>query len=322
MGKILVTGGAGYIGSHVVKKLGEENFDILVVDNLSNGYKEAVTYGELLVGDIGDQKVLDKIFENQIDGILHFAGSIIVPESVEKPELYYQNNTENSLKLISRAVKENVKGFIFSSTAAVYGESKKEIVTEEDQVAPTNPYGASKLMTERMLQDISNVRDLNYVIFRYFNVAGSSDCGKLGIRGENATHLMKVCAQAATKKRESMTIFGTDWDTKDGTGVRDYIHVEDLADVHVLGIKHLLAGGDSALLNCGYTQGYSVKEVVSEFKKVSGVDFSAIEGERRAGDIGCLIANSEKAKSLLGWTPKKNQIETIVKSAFEWEKKI
>ncbi len=322
MGKILVTGGAGYIGSHVVKHLGQSGYEVIVVDNLSNGFKEAVKFGEFIEGDIGDDSVLDEAFKNEIEGVLHFAGSVVVPESVENPLKYYENNTVNSFKLMKKCAEENVKAFIFSSTAGVYGSTDKNIVSEIDPVSPINPYASSKLMSEDMLRDISRASDLRHVVFRYFNVAGAGSCGELGLRGRNATHLMKVCAEAAIKKREYLSIFGTDYDTPDGTGVRDYIHVEDLADIHVLGLKYLLAGGKSELFNCGYSQGFSVKEVIKEFKNVSQNDFLVKEAPRRPGDVGCLIAESSKLKDAFNWKPRFTDISLIVRSAYEWEKKI
>jgi len=321
---ILITGGAGYIGSHVLKQLGElDQYNLIVVDNLSNGHKENLLFGEFIEGDIGDSQVLDQIFKRKIDGILHFAGSIVVPESVEKPDLYYRNNTVNSLKLLEYAKKFEVEAFIFSSTAAVYGEKTTDRpVSEEDPTDPKNPYAASKLMTEQMIQDIAKVSSLRYVILRYFNVAGACPSGKIGQRGKNATHLMKVCAEAACGKRESVTIFGTDYPTKDGTGVRDYIHVVDLASAHVLALGHLLNGAESNLFNCGYSQGYSVKEVIQQMKKISSNDFLVNEGLRRAGDISKLTADSRLIREKLGWKAGFNKLSVIIKDAYNWEKRL
>jgi len=323
MGKILVTGGAGYIGSHVVKKLGEEGFDLIVVDDLSNGFREAVTYGEFIEGDIGDEKTLEKVFENKISGVLHFAGSVIISESVENPSKYYENNTFNSFKLLERCIENNVLAFVFSSTAAVYGDSSSKLVNELDPVKPTSPYASSKLMTEKMIKDLSLSSNLfNYVIFRYFNVAGASSCGKLGQKGKNATHLMKVCAEVASGKREKIEVFGTDYETHDGTGVRDYIHVEDLAKLHVLGLKYLLSGKQSQLFNCGYSKGASVKEVIQGFQEITGEKLNVINGNRRAGDLASLVADCTKVKNILNWKPEYNDLREIIKSALEWERKI
>ncbi len=323
MKKVLVTGGAGYIGSHVTQKLQERDYQILIVDDFSNSSSESLLDCDFIEGNIGDEATLNKIFKGQqIESVLHFAGSIVVPESVEKPYKYYNNNTINSLKLINRAKANGVKNFIFSSTAAVYGNVSSEPVTEKTPTAPENPYAYSKLMTEQMLQDVASVSDLNFVILRYFNVAGAEASGKLGQRGDNATHLIKICSEAANKKRENVTIFGNDYSTPDGTGVRDYIHVEDLADVHVLALQYLEKGGESNIFNCGYSQGFSVKEVIEEVKKVSSHPFKVNEGPRRAGDVASLIADSSKLKKTLNWIPKRNNLNQIVKSAVEWEKNL
>lgn len=323
MKKVLVTGGAGYIGSHVTQKLLEQGYKILIVDNFSNSTKDSLLDCDFIEGDIGSQETLDVIFKDKtIESILHFAGSIVVPESVSDPYKYYHNNTVNSLKLINAAKESGVKNFIFSSTAAVYGNVSSEPVTEKTPTAPENPYAFSKLMTEQMLQDVAKVSDLNFVILRYFNVAGAEASGKLGQRGDTATHLIKICSQAATNKRDKVTIFGNDYPTTDGTGVRDYIHVEDLADVHVLALEHLLNGGKSELFNCGYNQGFSVKEVIEEVKKVSPNSFEVTNGERRAGDVASLIADSSKLRNQLGWNPKRNNLSQIVKSAIDWEARI
>jgi UDP-glucose 4-epimerase len=322
--KILVTGGAGYIGSHVVKALSLENENILVLDDLSNGYKESVLAGELIVGNVGDKELLDKIFqENQIEGILHFAGSIVVPESVENPIKYFKNNTINSLTLIESAVKHGIENFIFSSTASVYGNANKNgSITEDSLPSPENPYAESKLMTERMLESISTVSDLNYVVLRYFNVAGADFDGQLGQRGENATHLIKVCSEAASGKRTEMTIYGEDYQTVDGTGVRDYIHVTDLANVHVEAFKYLRSGGVSQTLNCGYGKGFSVKEVVSMVLANSKNSFDVKIGARRPGDVGFLVADNSKLREVLNWSPEYNDLEKIVTSAINWESKL
>ncbi len=323
MGKILVTGGAGYIGSHVVKCLGENGFDVIVIDNLSTGFEDSILYGKLCKGDLNDRPFVESVFkENEIDGVLHFAGSIVVPESVENPHKYYQNNTENSRALIETCLKFNVKRFIFSSTAAVYGLGNGGGLKETDPTEPINPYGRSKLMTEWMLEDTSKAHDFNYIALRYFNVAGADLDGKIGQRFPGATHLIKVSLQAACGKRDSMSIFGTDYDTPDGTGVRDYIHVVDLAQAHVDSLNYLLKNEKSHVMNCGYGKGFSVQEVVKACKEVTGVDFKVnIEG-RRAGDPGLLISIPERVKGIIGWKPKYDDLGVIVGSAYNWERSL
>lgn len=320
---VLVTGGAGYIGSHVVSLLGEAKKDILILDNLSTGRPENVLYGRLIVGDLSDQGLLDKIFsENKIEAVLHFAGSIVVPESVENPTLYYQNNTENSANLIKKCLKYNVKKFIFSSTAAVYGMPESGVASEETPTDPINPYGRSKLMTEWMLQDVSRAHDFSYVALRYFNVAGASKTGKIGQSTPRATHLLKTAAEVATQKRVGMSIFGTDYNTKDGTCIRDYIHVDDLAQAHLDALTYLDKANKSQVLNCGYGYGFSVKEVLASVEAYIGHKLNVEVGPRRAGDAVELISMAEKIKDVLGWQPKYNDLDYIVKSAVEWEKKL
>lgn len=319
--KILVTGGAGYIGSHVVKQLGEAGYDVVVYDNLSTGNKNAVLYGELVEADLQDLKTLDATFaKHNFDGVMHFAGSIIVPESVEKPLLYYTNNTHNSLELIKMCEKHNVPNFIFSSTAAVYGIPEGSAASEENETKPINPYGQSKLMTEHMLRDTSFANEgFNYVALRYFNVSGADPEGKIGQAFPGATHLIKVNCEAAVGKRDKTYIFGTDFDTPDGTGIRDYIHVVDLARAHLDAIEYLFKNKKSQVLNCGYGRGFSVREVVNTVKEITGVDYTVEETDRRAGDPGELISKADKIKDVLGWTPKHNDLSFIIKTAFEWE---
>jgi UDP-glucose 4-epimerase len=322
--KVLVTGGAGYIGSHVVNLLGKAGFDVVVVDNLSTGREENILAGRLVKMDIGDTKELDALMKaEKFKACLNFAGSIIVPESVEKPVLYYENNTQKTLGLIKLCVENNVNNFIFSSTAAVYGNIEGGLCTEESPVNPVNPYGRSKLMTEWMLEDVSNAEEkFNYVALRYFNVAGANVEGKLGQSGPNSTHLIKVASELACGKREKMAVFGTDYETRDGTCIRDYIHVDDLAQAHVDGIQYLLKGGNSEVMNCGYGHGFTVKEVIAAMKKVTGIDFKVDEGPRRAGDAETLMSKADKIKDILGWTPKYDDLELIVKTAYEWEQKL
>ncbi|MEC7277029.1 MAG: UDP-glucose 4-epimerase GalE [Bdellovibrionota bacterium] len=322
--KVLITGGAGYIGSHVLNLLGEQGHDIVVVDNLSTGRRESLLYGCHEEFDLNDTEKLEALIkEERFEACLHFAGSIVVPESVEKPLEYYDNNTINSFNLIRLCRDHGVNKFIFSSTAALYGDSAPGgICTEETMVLPINPYGRSKQMTEMMLEDTAKVTDLNYVALRYFNVAGANVDLKIGQCSPNATHLIKIASECAAGKRAGMSIFGEDYDTKDGTCVRDYIHIDDLAQAHVDALSYLERESKSAVLNCGYGHGFTVKEVVATVKKVTGVDFPVEMVGRRAGDAGILISKAEKIRSVLGWVPKYDDLELIVRTAFEWEKKL
>jgi UDP-glucose 4-epimerase len=320
---ILVTGGAGYIGSHVVSLLGQQGEDIIIFDNLTTGKKENILFGKLVVGDLNDTNAIDKLFtEHKIDAVLHFAGSIVVPESVENPTWYYQNNTENSLNLIKACIKHKTKKFIFSSTAAVYGMPESGVASEDTPTNPINPYGRSKLMTEWMLQDTSFAHDFNYVALRYFNVAGASKTGKIGQSTPKATHLLKTAAEVVTKKREKMAIFGTDYKTKDGTCIRDYIHVDDLAQAHLDALKYLNKGNRSQVLNCGYGHGFTVKEVIAAVEAITKEKLNVEIGPRRAGDAVELISRAEKIKDVLGWKPQYDDLALIVKSALDWEQKL
>lgn len=317
----LVTGGAGYIGSHVLKKLIKQGEEVIVVDNLSTGHVQALKGAELLQFDISEVESLSKVFqERRIDSILHFAGSIVVPESVALPIEYYKNNTVNSLILVDLARKFSVRNFVFSSTAAVYGVPKSGICTEDDVVTPINPYGYSKLMTEQMLQDAAKANNFNYVILRYFNVAGADGEGDIGQSFPIESHLIKIAVQVALGKRDSMQIYGDDYDTPDGTCIRDYIHVEDLASAHVDALNYLRNGGASDIFNLGYGTGFSVKEVIQVVEEVAGKALNVITGKRRAGDPPKLIADSSKAQQKLGWRPVNADLKKIVKSAFDWEK--
>lgn len=321
--KILVTGGAGYIGSHVVMKLGEIGADIVVVDNLSTGKKENILAGRLVQMNLEDTDALDKLMQaEKFDAVVHFAGSIVVPESVSNPNKYYSNNTINSANLIALCIKNKVSKFVFSSTAAVYGVPDTMSVNENSPTAPINPYGRSKLMTEWMLKDAAFAHDFNFIALRYFNVAGADHKGRIGQCFPGATHLIKVSCETALNKRPKVEIFGTDFNTPDGSGVRDYIHVEDLAQAHLDALQYLDNNKKSHILNCGYGKGYSVKEVIQMVKKVSGVNFTALESGRRPGDPPALISEANEIKKVLGWTPKFNDLEFIVKTAYEWEKKI
>lgn len=320
--RILITGGAGYIGSHVLKALGTQGHDITVVDNLSTGFAKAVTYGKLIEADLSDRSKMESIFAaGKFEGVLHFAGSIVVPESVTEPLRYYQNNTINSHFLMTLCEKFKVKYFIFSSTAAVYGMPKDGICREDSELSPINPYGQSKLMTEHMLRDLAFANiGFKYIALRYFNVAGADPEGKIGQSFPKATHLIKAACEAATGKRAHMDLFGTDYPTKDGTCVRDYIHVSDLADAHVKALEFLEKGGESQPLNCGYGHGFSVKEVISRVKEITGVNFKVNEQPKRAGDPASLTAESSRLSRLTGWKPKYDDLNFIIKSAFEWEK--
>ncbi|HRF57111.1 MAG TPA: UDP-glucose 4-epimerase GalE [Campylobacterales bacterium] len=323
--KILVTGGAGYIGSHTVKQLGEAGgFDITVLDNLTTGFEDSILFGRLVRADLSDFAFVEKfLLDEKFDAIIHFAASIVVPESVENPLKYYMNNTVNTTNLVKCAVNAGVKYFIFSSTAAVYGEPIEGVVTEESQLSPINPYGFSKLMSEQVLKDTAAANSaFRFVILRYFNVAGASMDGQIGQRFPNATHLIKVASETACGKRKKMFIFGSDYDTQDCTCVRDYIHIDDLASAHLSALGYLQESGKSDIFNCGYGRGYSVKEVIESVKKVSGVDFVAEFVDRRAGDPSLLISNNQKILNTLNWKPKYDDIELICKSAYEWEKRL
>ena len=321
--RTLVTGGAGYIGSHVVKQLGDARHAVTVLDNLSTGRREAVLSGELVVGDLGDAALLDAVLaQGQFDAVLHFAGSIVVPESVTDPLKYYANNTANTLQLLGACVRHGVNRFVFSSTAAVYGMADQALVSEDDPLAPINPYGASKMMSERMIADVAAAHPLEYVILRYFNVAGAESSGRLGQSGAGATHLIRVACQTALGLRPEMTIFGDDYATPDGTCIRDYIHVEDLARAHLEALAYLRRGGDSAVLNFGYGRGYSVREVIAAVKQASGVDFAVRIGKRRAGDPARLVAANARIKAAFGWQPRGASLDEITRSALAWEKRL
>ncbi|MGH8274817.1 MAG: UDP-glucose 4-epimerase GalE [Gammaproteobacteria bacterium] len=322
--KLLVTGGAGYIGSHVTLQLVEAGHEVVVFDNLSTGKAHAVIGAELVVGDLADDAVLDAVFERHgFDGALHFAASIVVPESVADPLKYYLNNTANMLNLLARVERHETPHFIFSSTAAVYGMPDVAQVEEITPLAPINPYGASKAMDERILADLARARtSLSYVALRYFNVAGADPKGRIGQETPEATHLIKVACQAALGERDGVDIFGTDYATPDGTCIRDYIHVEDLARAHLDALDYLATGGKSAILNCGYGHGASVREVLKVMQEVSGVDFPIRDAARRAGDPPHLVAANARIREALGWQPRRDDLETIVASAWAWEQKL
>lgn len=323
MPKVLVTGGAGYIGSHTTLALCEQGYDVVVYDNLSTGRAEAVLPpARLVVGDLAETDRLDELMQAEnFSAILHFAGSIVVPESVVDPLKYYRNNTGNTSELIRLAVKNAIPRFIFSSTAAVYGMPDTASVTEDSPTCPINPYGRSKLMSEWVLADTGVAHpQFSYVILRYFNVAGADPGGRIGQSTPNATHLIKVASQAALGRREALHIFGTDYPTPDGTCIRDYIHVTDLAGAHVLSLRHLEAGQPSGIFNCGYGHGYSVREITAAVQKVSGVDFAVTESERRLGDPPALVSDPTRIRSTMNWHPAHDDIEAIALSAFLWER--
>lgn len=320
---VLVTGGAGYIGSHVVRQLGEAGEKIVILDNLSTGFADSVLYGDLVQGDTGDQDLVRQILHDyNVDTVLHFAAHTIVPESVENPLKYYRNNTCNSRNLLECCRDENVKNFVFSSTAAVYGMLSDQLATEDTPLAPINAYGTSKLMTEWMLRDLSASSSLRYIALRYFNVAGSDPESRIGQSTPKATLLIKVACEAAVGKRESVKIFGTDYPTPDGTGIRDYIHVEDLADAHLKAVDYLRNNGESTILNCGYGHGYSVREVLDSVQKVNGKPLTIIEEPRRAGDPPSLVAAVERIQQVLKWKPQYDDLDVIVKTSLDWENKL
>jgi len=319
---VLVTGGAGYIGSHMVLRLADAGEAVVVLDNLTTGFDWAIDHRATFVeGSAGDMELVGRLVaEHRIDAIVHFAGSIVVPESVSDPLKYYANNTATSRNLIEAAVKGGVKHFIFSSTAAVYGNAGLEPVAEESRLAPESPYGRSKLMTEMMLADVAAAHPLTYGVLRYFNVAGADPQRRSGQSSPAATHLIKVAAQAALGQRPHMGIFGTDFPTPDGTGVRDYIHVTDLVEAHALLLNYLRNGGRSVTMNCGYGRGYSVRQVVETVKAVSGVDFKVLEEPRRAGDPASIVAKADKVRQVLGWKPQHDDLTEIVDAALKWER--
>jgi len=321
---ILVTGGAGYIGSHMIHALVEAGEGVIVLDNLSTGFKWAIPKGvQLVTGETGDEALVARLIaEHGVSAIIHFAASIVVPDSVSDPLSYYRNNTVNSRALIECAVRGGVNQFIFSSTAAVYGNPAKVPIGEDDAVAPMSPYGSSKLMTEIMLRDAGIAHSLDYVILRYFNVAGADPKLRTGQSTKGATHLIKVAVETALGKRTKMDVFGTNYPTPDGTCIRDYIHVADLVRAHSDALAYLRAGGRSVTLNCGYGHGFSVLDVIDTVKRVSGVDFRVDRADPRPGDPAQIVAQSDRAKELLGWQPQFDDLATIVTHALAWERKL
>ena len=320
---VLVTGGAGYIGSHVVRQLVAAGERVIVLDNLSTGFRSAVLGGTFYQGNTGDNEQVSRLLKEEgIGSILHFAAHTIVPESVSDPLKYYGNNTCDSRNLLECANEAGVEHFIFSSTAAVYGLPPDGKASEDTATAPINPYGTSKLMTEWMLRDLSAATNLRHVALRYFNVAGCDPDGRIGQSTEKATLLTKVACETAVGKRQQVSVFGTDYATPDGTGVRDYIHVEDLADAHLKALNYLRNDGHSVTLNAGYGHGYSVREVLAAVEKANGAALNIIEEPRRAGDPDSLIAVAEKIRTVLGWQPQYDDLNTIVTTALNWERKL
>lgn len=318
--KILITGGAGYIGSHLCLALTDSQADVAIIDNLSTGFTSNIQFGTLHTIDLGDWPATDALVQSfQPDAVIHFAGSIVVPDSVSNPIQYYQNNTANSLHLIQSCVKHGVPALLFSSTAAVYGIPESGSCSEASPTHPINPYGQSKRMTEQMLHDIANASHLRYVALRYFNVAGAHPSGACGQRQPNATHLIKIIAQVLSGTRDSLRVFGTDYPTPDGTCIRDYIHVCDLANAHVLALDYLFNGGASTHFNCGYSNGYSVRDVVQTAQRLFGT-FPVIDDSRRDGDPPQLIADATKIRQTLGWTPTHNTLSDIIASAVHFER--
>jgi UDP-glucose 4-epimerase len=319
-GTILVTGGAGYIGSHVVLQLRARGESVVVLDNLSRGFRQSVGDTPLVVGDIGDRDLVSRLLHEQgIDTVMHFAAFTIVPESVRDPLKYYANNVCGTRNLLQCCAESGVRHVVFSSSAAVYGTPAGDLAAEDSPTAPINSYGTSKLVCEWMLRDLAIATPLRYVALRYFNVAGSDMGGRIGQATPGATLLIKVASEAMVGKRPHVSIFGTDYPTPDGTGIRDYIHVEDLASAHLAALDHLRRNGDNAVLNCGYGHGYSVRQVLESVERVSGRKLTIREEPRRAGDPAILVARADRVRTLLNWTPKLDDLDTIVRSSLEWE---
>jgi len=318
---ILVTGGAGYIGSHTNKQLSHKGHETIVFDNLIYGHESAVKWGQFVLGDLSDINQLRLTFKQyEITAVIHFAAYAYVGESVEEPEKYYFNNVSNTLNLLKVMREFNVDKIIFSSTCATYGEPIESPITEKHPQSPINPYGQSKLMIEKILSDYSNAYNLKYVALRYFNAAGADISADIGEDHDPETHLIPLVLDAAIGKRKDIKIFGTDYETGDGTAIRDYIHVSDLADAHVLSLEYLESGGDSNVFNLGNGNGYSVKEVIDMARQITQKKINSVEVERRPGDPDILVGSSEKAKKVLGWEPKHFKLKTIIESAWNWHK--
>jgi UDP-glucose 4-epimerase len=322
-GTILITGGAGYIGSHVLLQLIARGEKVVVVDNLSRGFRQAVLGAPLIVADVGDRQVMLEVMRTHgVDTVLHFAAHTIVPESVREPLKYYRNNTCATRMLLECCTGSAVRHFVFSSTAAVYGTPPDGYADETTPTAPINPYGTSKLMSEWVLRDVAAVGALRYVALRYFNVAGSDPSGRIGQSTREATLLIKVACEAAVGKRAHVSIFGTDYPTPDGTGIRDYIHIEDLARAHLNALDYLRGNGRSAVLNCGYGHGYSVREVLASVERVAGKRLQIREEPRREGDPTVLVARAQQIRQVLGWRPALDDLDAIVRSSLRWEERL
>jgi UDP-glucose 4-epimerase len=322
-GAILVTGGAGYIGSHVVRQLGHAGERVVVLDNLTKGFRRAVTAGELIVGDVGDYSMVSRLLaDHQVETVMHFAAHTVVPESVALPLKYYGNNTCATRGLLQACIENHVKNFVFSSTAAVYGMPQDGHASEDSPTIPINAYGTSKLMSEWMLRDVAAVNPLRYVALRYFNVGGAHPGGQIGQATPGATLLTKAACEAMVGKRPHVSVFGSDYPTPDGTGVRDYLHVEDLAAAHLNALSYLRGGGKSTILNVGYGHGYSVREVLSMLEKIAGKPLVVREEPRRLGDPAYLVARADRIRSELGWQPRYDDLSAIVSSSLAWERKL
>jgi UDP-glucose 4-epimerase len=322
-GSILVTGGAGYIGSHVALQLRARGERVVVLDDLSRGFRQAVLDAPLVVGQVGARDTVRRVLaEHAVETVMHFAAFTIVPESVRDPLKYYANNTCSTRTLLECCVDGGVRHFVFSSTAAVYGIPAAGVAAEDTPTLPINPYGTSKLMSEWMLASVAQATPLSYAALRYFNVAGSDSAGRIGQATPNATLLVKVACEAAVGRRADVAIFGTDYETEDGTGVRDYIHVEDLAAAHLDALDYLRKGGASTTLNVGYGHGYSVRQVLASVERISGKGLKVREEPRRAGDPPALVARAERIRSVLGWQPRLDDLDTIVRTAYAWEQRL
>ncbi|GKX65772.1 UDP-glucose 4-epimerase GalE [Inconstantimicrobium mannanitabidum] len=319
---VLVLGGAGYIGSHATSKLIQNGYDVIVIDNLQTGHKDAICEGaKFYEGDIRDIDFLREVFSKEkIDGVMHFAANSLVGESMTNPIKYFNNNVHGAEVLLSAMNEFDIKYIVFSSTAATYGEPKQIPITEETETCPTNPYGESKLMMEKMMKWSDKAYGIKYVALRYFNVAGAKETGEIGEDHNPETHLIPLVLQVPLGKREAITIYGDDYDTEDGTCVRDYIHIEDLVDAHILALEYLFNKNTSNVFNLGSNNGFSVKEIIEVARKVTGHPIPAVLGERRAGDPSKLVASSAKAKEILGWVPKKTSVEKIIQDAWNWHK--
>jgi UDP-glucose 4-epimerase len=321
---VLVTGGAGYIGSHTAHALVDAGESVVVIDNLSTGFSDFVPEGvPLVIGDTGEENLVEGVIaQHRVESIIHFAGSVVVPDSMRDPLLYYRNNTMTTRSLLNAAVRTGVNRFIFSSTAAVYGNPDQVPVPETAPTRPLSPYGSSKLMTEIMLHDVASAHNMGYIVLRYFNVAGADPQGRIGLATAGATHLLKIAVEAATGQRAKIDVFGMDYPTPDGSCIRDFIHVSDLAEAHRAALSYLRSGGASATLNCGYGRGYSVLETIEAVRRISGRNFAVQYAPRRAGDIMTMVADVSRIRATLDWTPQYDDLETIALHALAWEEKL